>query len=157
MAEEIKAVYWTNPYLITVALIYQVITALAIVLHIKFRKQLGNWSKVILALIVVVNSIHFYLRNRILGFENLDRDFNHNSAFSSLIWLKGIFDQLSFLFALFMFNIVFVKVYFIQKILESYNSLECDLLKKQVTFKIKIMIACQALYTLSLVVINNLV
>ena len=88
-------VYWRNSYLITIALIYKVITALAIFSYIKFRKLLGIWSKVILASIVVVNSIHFYLKIRILGFENINRNMDYpNSDFASLAWLFGVYNQL---------------------------------------------------------------
>lgn len=89
MVDEIKEIYLRNSYLITVALTYKLITALAIFSHIKFRKLLGNWSKVILASIVVVNSIHFYLRIRIMSFENRNRKFTRNPEFASLIMLKA--------------------------------------------------------------------
>ena len=108
--------------MIVVAIIFMVITVLAVALVMKFRKMLGNWSKILLAFILTINSIQVYFSIKILAVESSQRNYDHDhQEFIDLILLKAIYDYLKQWLAIFMFNVVIVKVYFIQRVLESYS------------------------------------
>ena len=93
---------------------------IALVLLVKYFKMLGNWSKIIVVSIICINSIHIITSFLLIDIDadNDDQDQVGDKLFS-LAKEIFIFDQMYYVYTIFVFNIVVVKIHFIQLILEA--------------------------------------
>ena len=93
---------------------------IALVLLVKYFKMLGNWSKIIVVSIICINAIHIITSFLLMDIDadNDDQDQVSDKLFS-LAKEIFIFDQMYYVYTIFVFNIVVVKIHFIQLILEA--------------------------------------
>ena len=142
-------IYITQEYLIGFAFAYILLVIPSVIILAKFYKQLGPWSKIIVVWITLIN-IGQVIQN--MNLANYD-DFNEKEEIlidtQSFYWYFYVFYTV---FAVFTFNIVAVKVYFIQMILDASSPEECDIIKNQVQTRIKIInFAFAILYAVGLI------
>ena len=126
-------IYMTPEYLIGFAIAYLLLLIPAVLILVKFYKQLGPWSKIIVVWIMLIN-LGQVIQNMNLANYNPDEKVKILIDTQSSYWFFYVFYTV---FAVFTFNIVAVKIYFIQMILDASSPNECDIIKNQVQTRIK--------------------